>query len=98
MYELNLLILLCILSAFLGICVTIFFTKRANRRRLDSSLPLARNVRVIISKEITDTDMMVAIINLSKMKLSLDKMAQIDKREEFKEKICKIVDEVYDDR
>ena len=51
-----------------------------------------------MSREISDVDMMMAIINLSRMKFEIDKLQKIDKREEFKKMLNEVIDEVYDDR
>lgn len=96
MYKLELLILLCIISAILGMCISILIMKR-RRKKNDGSFPLARNIKVVFADEVSDKDMMVAIATLSKMKLTIDRLEHLDKRKEFKEAINKIIDEVYED-
>lgn len=98
MYKIELLVLLCLVSAFIGMCLCILFNRYFKRNKFDGSLPIAKNVRIIMSREISDVDMMMAIINLSRMKFEIDKLQKIDKREEFKKMLNEVIDEVYDDR
>ena len=98
MYKIELLILLCILSAFVGMCLHILFSRLFSTNKRNGGFPIAKNVRVVIDKQITDLDMMMAIINLSKMKFEIDKVRKIDNREEFKKMMNEVIDEVYDDR
>lgn len=98
MYKIELLILLCLLSAFVGMCLHIIYSRIFKRRKIELGMPIAKNIKIIIGKEITDLDMITAILNLSKMKFNIDKMQKIDNREKFLEIMKDTINEVYDDR
>lgn len=98
MYRTELLILLCLLCIILGFCLHILYIRFSKQRLVYDGLPIAKNVKVKFSKEITDLDMMTAIINLSKMKFQIDKTQNIDQREKFMKIMKDIIDEVYDDK
>lgn len=87
-------ILIIILS--LIILVSLIALTRRNKTYV-KRLPISKNVAIVVKEGINDRDFLVAILNLIKIKTTIDKEANVDNRKALLKMIEDIFKEVYGD-
>lgn len=92
----NTLTMILIIILSLIILVSLIALTRKNKTYV-KRLPISKNVAIVVKKEIDDREFLIAILNLIKIKTTIDKEVNVDNRQALHKMIDDIYKEVYGD-